>query len=164
MSRIHWEYKVTSMRSKDSVVLAELCWCWGKILLRNAHIFTYSKIISIDVGTEEIIFIRWLQDHSAVCVWKWTAWDCHEKETQIGCYLKRYKSKGGSETICLQNLSTDVLYFTAQFYYEVGLCLFVCSSSVWVKLSWCTETDTHELNSWWQCGIIKERQHEKSSF
>lgn len=37
----------------------------------HKHTLTYFKIISIDVGREEIIFIMCIQDHSAVCVWKW---------------------------------------------------------------------------------------------
>lgn len=47
-------------------------------LLVNTHIFTYFEIIGVDVGQQEIVLILRLQDHSAVCVWRWTARDYHE--------------------------------------------------------------------------------------
>lgn len=49
----------------------------------------YLEIVSIDVGSEEVFFIVRLQDHSAVCVWRWTA-QAQEKGIQEVCDSKRH--------------------------------------------------------------------------
>lgn len=58
----------------------------AQVRLKNEN---YLEIVSIDVGSEEVFFIVWLQDHSAVCVWRWTA-QAQEKGIQEVCDSKRH--------------------------------------------------------------------------